>query len=375
MSSGATVRRSITSTEMPSAASALGGGQRLVHHPRHRHDGDVGARPHDGGHADREDVVGRRLRALHAVEQPVLDEDDRVRVLDRGAEQAVGVGRRRRHDDAQAGDVGEQRLEALRVLAARRAPGAELGAHGQRHLGRPAGHERQLGRLVEQLVEADADEVEVHELDHRAHPGHGRADAEAHDRRLGDRRVADAVAEPVVQAPREPEDVAARADVDAGDEDPVVVGQLGLERVVDGVHGAEDRGVVGRGRRLGPRRSGPDDEVGAASSGAGAGEPPGRLDRLVELVRPPTPPARRSRRRRRRPAGARAAWTSSGSRSCHSAQLLGRSVALGVALVVAVPAVGRGLDDDRAAGRRGPRRPRRPSAAAVATTSLPSTAT
>ena len=33
MSSGATVRRSITSTEMPSPASALGRGDRLVHHP------------------------------------------------------------------------------------------------------------------------------------------------------------------------------------------------------------------------------------------------------------------------------------------------------------------------------------------------------
>ena len=82
------------------------------------------------------DVVGRRLRSLHAVEQPVLDEDHRVRVLDRGAQQAVGVGRRRRHDDGQPGDVREQRLEALRVLAARRAAGAELGAHGQRHLRR-----------------------------------------------------------------------------------------------------------------------------------------------------------------------------------------------------------------------------------------------
>ncbi len=33
MSRGATVRRSITSTEMPSAGQALGGGHRLVDHP------------------------------------------------------------------------------------------------------------------------------------------------------------------------------------------------------------------------------------------------------------------------------------------------------------------------------------------------------
>ena len=91
--------------------------------------------------------------------------------------------------------MGEERLEALRVLASRRAPGAELGPHGQRHLGCTAGHERQLGGLVQQLVEADAEEVEVHQLDDGTHPGHGRADAEPDDRGLGDRGVAHAVAE------------------------------------------------------------------------------------------------------------------------------------------------------------------------------------
>ena len=49
----------------------------------------------------------------------------------------------------------------------------------RRHLRRAAGHERQLRRLVEQLVEADAEEVEVHQLDHGAHARHRRADARA----------------------------------------------------------------------------------------------------------------------------------------------------------------------------------------------------
>ena len=74
-----------------------------------------------------------------------------------------------------------------------------------------AGHERQLRGLVEQLVEADAEEVEVHQLDHGAHARHRGADAEADDRALGDRRVADAIAEPVVQAARQAEHVAAGA--------------------------------------------------------------------------------------------------------------------------------------------------------------------
>ena len=181
------------------ARQAFGCGDRLVHHPRHRHDGDVASGTHDGRDADREDVVGRRLRAFHAVQQPVLDEHDRVRVLDRRPQQPVRVGGRRGHDHAQAGDVGEQRLEALRVLAPGGASGAELRPHGQRHLRGSAGHERQLRGLVEELVEADADEVEVHQLDHGVHTRHGCPDTEADDRTLRDRRVTDAVAEPVAQ--------------------------------------------------------------------------------------------------------------------------------------------------------------------------------
>ena len=82
MSSGATVRRSITSTEMPSPATRSAARQRLVDHAGDRHDGHVGAGPHDRRPADRQDVVGRRLRSLHAVEQPVLDEDHRIGILD-----------------------------------------------------------------------------------------------------------------------------------------------------------------------------------------------------------------------------------------------------------------------------------------------------
>ncbi len=78
------------------------------------------------------------------------------------------------------------------MLASRGTPGAELGPHGERHLRGPAGHERQLGRLVEQLVEANPEEVEVHQLDDGAHPGHRGAYAEAYDRRLRDGGVAHA---------------------------------------------------------------------------------------------------------------------------------------------------------------------------------------
>ena len=170
------------------------------------------------------------------------------------------------------------------MLAARRAPRAELGPHGQRHLRGAAGHERQLRGLVEQLVEADAEEVEVHQLDHRAHARHRGADAEADDRALGDRGVADAIAEAVVQAARQAEHVAAGRDVDPGDEHALVAGELRFERGADRVHGAEHRGIGGRRRRLGAFGSRAGDEVGQRG-GRRRRQPPRRLDGVVELAR------------------------------------------------------------------------------------------
>ena len=70
-------------------------------------------------------------------------------------------------------------------------------------------------------------------------------------------RVAEAVAEPTGEA----EHVAARPDVDTGEEHPLVGGQLGLEGAADRVHGAVRRSVVGRLGRFGYRRAPSHDEV------------------------------------------------------------------------------------------------------------------
>ena len=361
MSSGATVRRSITSTEMPVGGQLLGGRDRLVHHAGHRHDRHVGAGAHDGRPADRDDVVGGRLRALHAVEQPVLDEHDGVRVLDRRPEQAVGVGRRRRHDDGQPGDVGEQRLEALRVLAARGATGAELRAHGERHLGGAAGHERQLGRLVEQLVEADAEEVEVHHLDHRAHPGHRRADAEADDRRLGDRACRARARGTGRRSPRVSPKTLPPAPTSMPATNTRSSEASSISRAdADGVHRAEHRCVRRRSRRLGGARDAAARRSRSSVLRAGLASPRACVDRGVELgghrrlegldlvvgdTGVAQPPRVADERVVRPPL----------------VELLRRAVALGIALVVAVPAVGRRLDDAGPAAGRGRRRPRPPS--------------
>ncbi len=130
----------------------------------------------------------------------------------------------------------EKCLEALRVLAPRRAAGPELGPHGQGHLGRTARHERELGGLVEQLVEADPEEVEVHDLDDGTHAGHRGTDGEPDDRSLRDRRVPDTVAEARAQPAGQAEDVASLADVDTGEKDALVGSELGLQGAAHGVH-------------------------------------------------------------------------------------------------------------------------------------------
>ena len=157
---------------------------------------------------------------------------------------------------------------------------------------RAAGHERQLRRLVEQLVEADADEVEVHQLHHRSHARHRRADAEAHDRGLGDGSVADAVAEAIVEPAHEPEDVAAGADVDARRRTRARRSASSTSRAAwiasivrktgASTGGGGGSARSGRGRTTKSRQR----------VGRGVREPPRGVDGVVEFPRRPLTPAR-----------------------------------------------------------------------------------
>ncbi len=52
-----------------------------------------------------DEIVELRHRRGLAVEDLVLEEDDRVGIADRGLQQALGVGRRVRRHDLQAGHV------------------------------------------------------------------------------------------------------------------------------------------------------------------------------------------------------------------------------------------------------------------------------
>ena len=231
------MRGSTTSTEMPSfsASSAAleramderpGGDHGHVACPR----GSTRALPIGIGSS----FVGHLF--LDRVEEPVLEEDHGVVVVDRRPEQTARVGRARGEHDLEPRDVDEPRLELLRVLRARRPAGAALRADRQRHLQLPARHVAVLRRLVDDLLERDRQEVLVHDLDDGAHALHRRADPGADDRHLGDRGVADALRAELLEEPlRDAHRAAHLGDVLAHQEDVLVGAHRLGERVAHGL--------------------------------------------------------------------------------------------------------------------------------------------
>ena len=212
----------------------IGGVERLVDESAGRDDGDVLALPHHPRLAERDRLELVRHLFLEAVQRPVLEEDHGVVLVDRAVEEPADVRRRGGEDHLQARDVDEPRLELLRVLGTGRPACAALRPDGQRHLQLPARHVAMLGRLVDDLLGRERQEVLVHDLDDRAHALHRRADPCADDSDLGDRRVADALGAELVQQPLGDAHRAAHlGDVLAHDEDVVVLAHRGRDGIAD----------------------------------------------------------------------------------------------------------------------------------------------
>ncbi|MCY1227703.1 hypothetical protein D9M72_399890 [compost metagenome] len=147
----------------------------------------------DAGLADRQhEIVKLRHFKGVTVEDFVFEEDDRVRVADRGLQQTLGVGCRIGHDDLEAGDMAVPVGIALRVLGSHAGSGTARAAEDDRRAHLATGHVERLGSGVDDLVDRLHGEVEGHELDDRAKTGHGSADADTGKAMLGDRGVNDA---------------------------------------------------------------------------------------------------------------------------------------------------------------------------------------
>ena len=124
-----------------------------------------------------------------AVQDLVFEEDHRVRIADRGLEQALGVGCRVGHDHLEAGNVAVPGGVALRVLSTDAGSRAIRAAEDNRRAHLAAGHVERLGGRVDDLVDRLHGKVERHELDDGAKPGHGSADTDTGEAVLGDRGV------------------------------------------------------------------------------------------------------------------------------------------------------------------------------------------
>ena len=119
----------------------------------------------------------------------MLAEDDGIVVADGLHQQSLGIIGVGRADDLQSGNVGEDRGEHLRMLGGRAEPGPDHGADDHRRLGLAAEHVFEFGGLIENLVEADAHEVDEHQFGDRTHAAGGGADRGAHIGRFRQRRI------------------------------------------------------------------------------------------------------------------------------------------------------------------------------------------
>ena len=168
----------------------VGGLQRVGHAVRPRDQRHVLARAHDPRLADRDHIVIQlRHLAGMAVQHLVFEEDDGVGIADRGLQQALVIGGRKRRDHLQARNLRVPGRVILAVLGSDAGGGAIRPAEHDRAAHLAAGHVQRLGRGVDDLVDRLHGEVEGHELDDRLQARHRRTDADAGKAVLGDRRI------------------------------------------------------------------------------------------------------------------------------------------------------------------------------------------
>ena len=188
------------------------------------------------------EVRGRHVAANRAVHLLVLEEQHRVVVPDRRAQEPLGVVGRGRDHDLEPRDVGEERLHGLRVVQGAVNAAAERGADHHRHRVPPqraVAHPRRLGH---DLVEGREDEVGELDLGDRPQPVERGTDRGADDHRLRQRRVDHAVvAELGPQAVGRQEDPALPADVLAEHDDRCVAAHLLGHAVADRLDERPDR--------------------------------------------------------------------------------------------------------------------------------------
>ena len=122
------------------------------------------------------------------------------------------------------------------MLCAETRAGAVAGANDQRAFDLAVRHVTAFGKLVGDIVEAHGEEIREHDFRDRLQPGHRRAHGGAHDRLLGDRRVAHAQRpELLVEADRRLEHAAGLGDILAEEDDVGIARHFLRDAADDGV--------------------------------------------------------------------------------------------------------------------------------------------
>ena len=167
----------------------LGGIERLPHHGRPRHDGEVGSLAGNTRLADRrEDLFGiRQILFDPPIEEFVLEVQHWIVIADRSLDQPLGIPCGRRTHELEPGCVEEPSLWVLRVER----PATDVSSRGSAHHdGR--GEPRSIpcgSNVVGQDVVCACDEIHELHLGDRAEAHVGGAGSGPHNSRLAYRRV------------------------------------------------------------------------------------------------------------------------------------------------------------------------------------------
>ena len=192
ISSGATVRGSISSTETPSAArvaQAVNAQGTFI-----RAEATTTSFPSRTTLAlpKWSFVISLGHRAIQRQQFAMLEEQDGILAAQGMMQQTLGVVRIGRDDDAQTGEMSEHGIVVARMMRRRRMADANAAAQQDRHLEASVAHVLHLADLIEDLAHPIESEIGEHEIDHGSAPVMAGPAAQTDEATLADRRVAQA---------------------------------------------------------------------------------------------------------------------------------------------------------------------------------------
>src|SRR5713226_6378407 len=168
--------------------------ERLVNHARDCHNCDISPFAFDVGFAQRDHILALWHLAIHGVEHLVLEKHDQIIIANSGCQQPLGVRRSRGDDRFDARHVGEYGIVAAGMLTGCAHARADHRADDQWATCLATKHIAQLGPLVEDLIHADAEEIDKHQFRYGTQTGGSRADRCANEPCLGNGSVKHTVA-------------------------------------------------------------------------------------------------------------------------------------------------------------------------------------